>query len=338
MEEEAKKCSFVLVGNIPSELKSADLRAFFSHLVEKGGFACFHYRHRPEHAQPPEQSESGDILGTPREEAVDDSEGGERTNAGECGVPRRSTDAAPVSVASRCCVAAVKRAQEREFLRRYAGRHWARLGGELLRRKIKLSRVSVAFDQAEKGSETVETTGNLKGRIPWSDLHAMLELNPPSVMPYGNIGTPTSVFIDLIRQCKLPGRVIKKLNLEFPRTRSRRRYGAVGLDYGYGEVVEGGSEEPEEEEEMMVEGGKREEESGEAQEVEDPIPSVGLIIITQREVTVHDVLCMQDDDHDAEEWERYEALHDDVDKQVITIYIAYIKLVLALCTCMCACV
>lgn len=25
---------------------------------------------------------------------------------------------------------------------------------------------------------------------------------------------------------------------------------------------------------------------------------------------------VQDDDHDAEEWERYEALHDDVDKQV----------------------
>ena len=29
---------------------------------------------------------------------------------------------------------------------------------------------------------------------------------------------------------------------------------------------------------------------------------------------------MQDDDHDAEEWERYEALHEDVDKQVITLY------------------
>ena len=25
---------------------------------------------------------------------------------------------------------------------------------------------------------------------------------------------------------------------------------------------------------------------------------------------------VQDDDHDAEEWERYEALHEDVDKQV----------------------
>lgn len=27
-------------------------------------------------------------------------------------------------------------------------------------------------------------------------------------------------------------------------------------------------------------------------------------------------LLTQDDDHDAEEWERYEAFHDDVDKQV----------------------
>lgn len=29
------------------------------------------------------------------------------------------------------------------------------------------------------------------------------------------------------------------------------------------------------------------------------------------------LLSLQDDDHDAEEWERYEAYHDDVDKQVI---------------------
>lgn len=31
------------------------------------------------------------------------------------------------------------------------------------------------------------------------------------------------------------------------------------------------------------------------------------------------VILFQDDDHDAEEWERYETFHDDVDKQVATL-------------------
>ena len=100
-------------------------------------------------------------------------------------------------------------------------------------------------------------------------------------MPNGNVGTPTSVFMDLIHQCKLPGRIIKKLNLEFPRTRSKRRYGAVGLDYG-GEVMEGGcegeeGEEEEEEEERETkevgEGEGGDESSCEAEE-DDVIPSV----------------------------------------------------------------
>ena len=36
----------VLVGNIPPELRSADLRAFFNEWVEGGRFCCFHYQHR----------------------------------------------------------------------------------------------------------------------------------------------------------------------------------------------------------------------------------------------------------------------------------------------------
>ena len=103
-------------------------------------------------------------------------------------------------------------------------------------------------------------------------------------MPNGNVGTPTSVFMDLIHQCKLPGRVIKKLNLEFPRTRSKRRYGAVGLDYG-GEVMEGGCE-GEEEEKEEIEGEREEEEVGQSEggdgssceaEEDDIIPSVSTV-------------------------------------------------------------
>ena len=74
--------------------------------------------------------------------------------------------------------------------------------------------------------------------IPWRELSCLPELNPPNVMPRGNVGTPLSLFMDLIKSCKLPAQVIRKLRLEFPKSRSRKRYGAVGLDYGTS-VVEG---------------------------------------------------------------------------------------------------
>ena len=95
-------------------------------------------------------------------------------------------------------------------------------------------------------------------------------------MPYGNVGTATAVFMDLILQCKLPGRVIKKLDLEFPKARSKRRYGAVGMDYG-GDVTKGENEEEEEEEEEIREKSrKRDGRYQEGTDEEDEIPPVGL--------------------------------------------------------------
>lgn len=39
---------YYVIGNIPSQFHSADLRAYFSQFTEKKGFKCFHYRHRPQ--------------------------------------------------------------------------------------------------------------------------------------------------------------------------------------------------------------------------------------------------------------------------------------------------
>ena len=36
----------VLVSNIPGNLRSSDLRAFFSEFVEASRFRCFHFQHR----------------------------------------------------------------------------------------------------------------------------------------------------------------------------------------------------------------------------------------------------------------------------------------------------
>lgn len=45
------------------------------------------------------------------------------------------------------------------------------------------------------------------------------ELRPPKFMPHGNVGTSNEYFLQLIRQCKLPPSLIKKLGLEFPAAR-----------------------------------------------------------------------------------------------------------------------
>lgn len=161
--EEAKKCSFVLVGNIPSDLRSADLRAFFSHLVELGSFVCFHFKHRPEyvpssstavlvtedqvHNTTPEPSTStSNDLERQESNTVVTSELSDTTD--DCVNERESVKAAAAAAtSSRCCVAAVRRDHEGEMMRRYGGgRHWAKAGGALVRSKVKLTRLHVSFE------------------------------------------------------------------------------------------------------------------------------------------------------------------------------------------------
>lgn len=64
-----------------------------------------------------------------------------------------------------------------------------------------------------------------------ADVPSLPELNPPHVMPQGNVGTPLATFMDLIRTCKFPSHLIKKLQLKFPNSRSGKKYGAVPFEY-----------------------------------------------------------------------------------------------------------
>ena len=137
------------------------------------------------------------------------------------------------------------------------------------------------------------------GGVPWDELRALPELNPPNVMPRGNVGTPLSTFMQLIRSCKLPSQVIRKLQLEFPKSRTRKRYGAVALDYGT--QVEPGGDASEGEDESIASRthGRRMREKGEwrgtrsvdpdsetGSDKEEDIPpvslSTSLIIIIQK--------------------------------------------------------
>lgn len=122
-------------------------------------------------------------------------------------------------------------------------------------------------------SESLTATAK---EVPWDELRSLLELNPPSVMPQGNVGTPLCVFMELIRTCKLPAYVIKKLNLEFPKSRSKKRYGAVGMDYGTSvqEGSEGSDDESSGRQKLKP---PTQDTTDTEQDTEDSIPSVSQV-------------------------------------------------------------
>ena len=145
-------------------------------------------------------------------------------------------------------------------------------------------------------------------------------------MPQGNVGTPLSAFMELIRQCKLPAHVIKKLRLEFPKSRTCRRYGAVQMDYGTSAIG------------IACSGAE-----GISADVRHGDGGEGTVSKSIQLIENHDVVFVlqgggdgssdddsgggdgeeeedgDDDGDDVEEWDKYEALHDDVDKQVTSL-------------------
>ncbi|ETN77612.1 g-patch domain protein [Necator americanus] len=167
-----KDLFYCTVRNIPSHLKSKDLRRYFADYVETGKFHCFHYRHRPECQQEVFFCRS-------------------------------------------------------EFIRHYHGQHWINNEGMEIPRRCFVSAAKVA-KSSEDSSDYIND----------ADLRQMIELRPPSLMPRGNVGTPSEYFLEQIRLCRLPPSLIPKLGIEV--TRRRRKYDSV--PFHYSSERSGGSE------------------------------------------------------------------------------------------------
>lgn len=113
MEHKLTSSSFFLVGNIPESFHSADLRTFFSQLVESGSFVCFHYKHRPERANP-----SGDT----------------------------SEATAQRTVSTKCCVVLLERGCEGkrgDLIKSYSNTNWVDSNGDSMATKVRVQRLSV---------------------------------------------------------------------------------------------------------------------------------------------------------------------------------------------------
>ncbi|KAM3615004.1 uncharacterized protein V6R79_022044 [Siganus canaliculatus] len=302
---------YFAISNIPAAFRSADLRNYFSQFIESGGFQCFHYRHRPEILRESEGPDNtmcgeGEEEGSSRSSETDQTTGNtsEKKQAGK----------------SCCCVVSVHNKDADRFVRMYAGQHWINSKGNWLARRCVIKRIKVSTDE-DDGSFPYKTKYeqrhrvSLKERFTEADLKSLSELNPPSLMLNGNVGTPVKVFLQLIQSCRLPPRLIRKLGLTFPKTSSSRRYGNVPFQYQDSCIL------PATEDTVLTASGheisgpgtlaappSRQRQLGdqsERNETDEPLNE-------EEEAEQSDA---DDDDDCCEEWERHEALHDDVTSQ-----------------------
>ncbi|KAM9319540.1 G patch domain-containing protein 3 [Gastrophryne carolinensis] len=247
-----------LVGGIPHCFRSAQLRHYFSQFTESGGFVCFHYRHRPER----------------------------RKNGG---------------VGSCCCPVTVRADQARRFQRMYHGKPWLDSAGNQVPGRCLIHRVRPAKDTDSQDfpyktrREAQHQITDEEKQVTSKDLAQMSEFNPPALMPQGNVGTPLSVFLQHIRACRLPPKLISHLGLQFRRT--GKRYGSVPYVYEGTDIAE-------QEEGVYTAAGHEIKEGG------NLLPKE----LKDEEEAAEDSIS-EDDNDTCEEWERHEALHEDVTTQ-----------------------
>ncbi|VDM20846.1 unnamed protein product [Hydatigera taeniaeformis] len=230
------------ITDIPTSLKTADLRRIFSQHIEAGAFECFHYRHRPASSH--------------------------------------------ITLAPHSSISA-------KMLLRILRRHRSR-------RTINCTAlIAIKPDNTQKILNTLEDSwytdakcGNfapcklhrVRHAVPLLEtLKKLCEFSPPSWMPQGNVGTPISHFISLIRSCRLGSDIIRGLKLDFSCLRSNRKYGTVPYVYPDNEPTLG-----------PITNMK------DAIDVEDLKTQSGLVLSNPVDV-----------DQIAEEWDRFEALHND---------------------------
>lgn len=147
-EAEEEAVVYLVVSGIPSELRSAQLRNYFSQFREQRdcGFLCFHYRHRPERAPP---QAAPDCTPTPIRQGL------AQTSLNDAGA-LSTQDSNPTRTRTCCCVVSVRgAAQAQRFLRMYSGRRWLDSQGTWLPGRCFIRRLRLPTEASgTRGKET----------------------------------------------------------------------------------------------------------------------------------------------------------------------------------------
>ncbi|XP_074074107.1 G patch domain-containing protein 3 [Macrotis lagotis] len=321
---EAAAPVYLVVSGIPVGLRSAQLRNYFSQFREQrggrdAGFLCFHYRHRPERARRPEAAGAASpepaAAASPEPAAAASPEPAAAASPEPAAAasPEPAAAAARPSARTCCCVVSVRGpAGARRLLRMYSGRPWLDSQGNRLSGRCRIRRLRLPAREAGADPFPFKTRKELLSRravseaFTLADLRQLPELNPPALMPNGNVGTPMRIFLELIRACRLPPRIITQLQLQFPKTGSSRRYGNVPFEYEDSDIVE--------QDELVYTA--QGEEIPETRQRACPTPITAATQGEPKEEEEEEEESHSDDDNDTcEEWERHEALHEDITSQ-----------------------
>ena len=209
------------------------------------------------------------------------------------------------------CVINLKEFKYDEFLKLYDNKNWINTKGELERSKCSIAKIKTSKEIGNEGDLTQE------------DINGLLEFTKiPDWMPQGNVGTPTKTFIKYINQCIMPNSLISKLGLDLKSYNKHKKKVYSSVEYKY----EDDYYEPEaksdttsiaelDHEVVQTAKGHRIDKSidddKEIREINyEKKENEKEVNDSENEVEGND-----DDGDDLEEWERHEALHDDVTKQ-----------------------
>ena len=249
---DAEVTKLVLVGNIPPELRSADLRAFFNEWVEGGRFCCFHYQHRQDVVRSGAAGHRCCLVRVKSAAAAAaftrqyDGErwrkirrtGSEHELACRCSVRLASRDdmsptpAAAPALAPSTVAARVDGGQAAGWR---GTRAWASEHRTVLRHSSKA--VDVPENTQRAGATGYQTRRQKResvrtGLMQTREAVVPRDLMPPPGLPQGNVGTPSKRIVELASACVVPPSVLKALGVELSScSRSKQRQGEFNFDW-----------------------------------------------------------------------------------------------------------
>ena len=289
---------YVLIGNIPLDFHTPDIRNFFAYAIENETFECFNYRHRPH-----------------------------------------------TSRAFNICICKIKAYKFDELVKLYDKKNWLNSSGLLQKTKCSIVKIKVSGQaDATNSSNTValdkiSADNDLKRVVGESDMSNLLEFKRiPDWMPQGNVGTPTRTFVKYINQCIMPQSLIAKLGINLSTFRKHKKRIYSNVNYTYEEAEDDYEYEYDYDVDnndttMGVEvattaSGDRISEAIDDEKLIDAknyasklktMAAKRVDLIEEEEEDEGKEMKAGEgggeEDNEVEEWERHEALHDDVTKQ-----------------------
>ena len=143
---------FAVVGNIPPDYHSVDLRNYFSMFIESGGFACFHFRHRPEVRRRETEKETTKASQNMASQGVSKQVNDVLSTLSSWGsVPvtvskppeKKPEEKKKREKGTTCCVVKVKAERMADLLRMYHRKHWLDRNGDSVRSLCEVTKVNV---------------------------------------------------------------------------------------------------------------------------------------------------------------------------------------------------